>query len=437
MVHFTDRQFTKLSKLLVYLKNNNAYYKKVLSKYSEQDLLDKECVKEIYRNLNVTTKSGILDSYEEYLDPDVLKCFDNPAAARQYLLETNDLNKNHDKFFENNADAYAVETTSGTTGKAFPVVKSAAERFVAANYLLKCRKEHFPAANIKNGFLLAHEVDDYLRNTNYLHEKCDMHEVVDYFIDKKPKWIFVTANTIKRFSNAITNFNKGDEVRNLGVQFIEVTAATLSDEDKDRIEKLFNAPIRNQYGCREVWNIAYECKCGRMHINDSCLMVDLVDEKGNIIDEENVVGEVIVTSLYNKITPFVKYYLGDYASISYEECECGKKTPILKLQGGRKCEKLKNTKFFGSSVFRRVLRVLYFNKGLRYDKIKIVQDEEYHLSVYLSWCSDFELFKKKFVEISFVMIDNFSEFSVDFIQNYPFVQENTFLKENIFISLVN
>lgn len=438
MNYFNEKQYSKLSKLLCYLKNNSGYYREKLAGYSEEELVDENKIKEIYENLEITTKNGILDSYDEYLDDKVVRWFkESDIPMKDYLLNTKDLNKNHDKVINVEKIPFTVETTSGTTGKPFPIVKSSSERMIAANYLLKRRKDHNPNANVVNGFLLAHEVDDYLKDTNYLDEKSDMHEVVDYFIEKKPEWIFVTANTIKRFVRAIEKFNKQEAVRNVGVKFIEVTAAKLDDDEKKHIEQLFNAPIRNQYGCREVWNIAYECKCGNMHMNNSNLMVDIVDKEGKTVNEENCTGEVVVTSLYNKMTPFVKYYLGDYASISTKKCECGNTEPILTLQGGRKCERLKNTPYFGTSVFRRVLRVLYFNKGLRYGKVKIVQDEEFHLSVYVEKCFDFELFKKKFSEISAIMIENFSEFELTFIEGYPFEAEKNFLKENVFLSKVN
>ncbi len=437
MGYFNLHQYKELSKLLVYLKESNMYYKKVLLEYTCEDLSDYEKIKKIYSELPIITKNDILNSINEYYDPSVIKWFnDNDISIQEYLLNTTDLNKNHDKTINIDKVVFTVETTSGTTGKPFPIVKSPSERFIAAKYLLRCRKQHECTADITNGFLLAHEVDEYLKNTNYLDEKSDMKEVVEYFVNKRPVWVFVTANTLKRFVKAIESFGMQEEVRKIGIKFIEVTAAKLEKEEIDYFEELFNAPVRNQYGCREVWNIAYECKCGRMHVNNSNLMVDIVDENGKSVPSGKV-GEVVVTSTYSKITPFIKYYLGDYASISLEECECGNKAPILTLQGGRKCEKLKNTPYFGTAVFRRVLRVLYFNKGLRYTKIKIVQDEDFHLSVYIEKCSDFDLFRKMFCNISAVMIGNFSDFKVDFYDKYPFEEEKCFLKENVFISMVS
>lgn len=433
---FNNKQYKKLINLLKYLKDNNIYWNQKLKNYSD-DIINIDNIDEIYKKIDVINKSDILDDFDIYLDKKVLDCFDGDGKRmKEYLLNTNDLNKNHDKKIVGGKTNFMVETTSGTTGKPFPIVKNTSERIIAANYLLKCRRKHYSEATINNAFLLAHEVDEYLKSTDYLNEKSDMKEVVDYFIEKKPKWVFVTANTIKRFTRAIKKFNKESEIGDVGVEFIEVTGAKLEDTERREIEDIFKAPIRNQYGCREVWNIAYECKCKKLHINDSNLLVDLVDENGNMIYNENEVGEVVITSLYNKTTPFIKYYLGDYASISYQKCECGNTSPILNLHGGRKTEKLINTPYFGTAVFRRVLRVLYFNKGIRYEKIKIIQDDQYHLSIYLYKCSDFDLFKEKFIEISSVMIENFDNFKVDFHLEYPFPNENRFLKEVIFISKI-
>lgn len=418
-------QAKRLESLFKYLNNNNFYWNKKLSVAGFDKLRN---IKDVFYKLEITTKKEILENFHSYLDVSFTSLVRNEDLLED-VSNISKLTKNHDRFLHN---GYVVEMTSGTTGIPFPIIKSQNERFIAANQLLHQRKGHYSGANIKNGFLLAHEVDEKLKNINFYDENYDMSEIVNYFILKKPKWMFVTANTLRRFVNTVNVNGYYENVHNIGVEFIEVTSAPLSFSEKKDMESMFNSKIVNQYGCREVWNIAYECKCGKMHINDN-VIVELVDEHGNFINEDNKVGEVVITSLVNKTTPIIRYYLGDLARINSEKCECGLKTPVISLAGGRKSEILKNTNYFGSQVFRKVLRALNFSKGVKYDKIKIVQDGEFHITIYIKECNDNLNFEKAFINVANTLIENFEQFNINFIYNYPFKNEKNFLKEQLFI----
>lgn len=418
-------QANKLNRLFDYLYHNNHYWNKSLSDLNYKKAED---ISKFFSTIKITTKKDILRHFNCYLDNSFIKLAQDENILKD-VSNISKLTKNHDRFLVN---GFVVEMTSGTTGIPFPIVKSHNERFIAANQLLHKRKSHFSEANIKNGFLLAHEVDEKLKYINFYDENYNMKEIVEYFIVKKPKWMFVTANTLRRFISAVSDNGYFEDVKNVGVKFIEVTSAPLSLHEKENIEHIFNSKIVNQYGCREVWNIAYECRCGKLHINDD-VIVELVDQDGNFINKENQIGEVVITSLVNKTTPIIRYYLGDYASISTDVCECGLCTPTITLAGGRKDEMLKNTNYFGSQVFRKVLRVLNFNKGIKYDKIKIVQDEDFHLTVYIKNCNDSLNFEILFRKVADKLIENFGQFNISFVYNYPFNHEKSLLKEQLFI----
>ena len=77
-----------------------------------------------------------------------------------------------------------------------------------------------------------------------------MHEGIDYFIAKKPKWMFVSVNSLKRLVSAIMKYRLND-VKKIDVKFIEITGAKLYHEDEKEIRKVFTCPLINQYGCRE------------------------------------------------------------------------------------------------------------------------------------------------------------------------------------------
>jgi phenylacetate-CoA ligase len=77
-----------------------------------------------------------------------------------------------------------------------------------------------------------------------------------------------------------------------------------------------------------VPNIAWECRHGGMHV-----MADLVH-----LESVNVDGEdrLLVTSLSNRLMPFIRYELGDAGRLLDGECPCGSPFPLMQMGMCRK-----------------------------------------------------------------------------------------------------
>jgi phenylacetate-CoA ligase len=101
------------------------------------------------------------------------------------------------------------------------------------------------------------------------------------------------------------------------------TAEMLSDTQRDLMQQAFGCKVFNQYGCREVPNIAWECRHGNMHV-----FADLVRLESERIDGED---QLIVTSLTNRLMPFIRYQLGDSGRLLDGECACGSPFPLMEM----------------------------------------------------------------------------------------------------------
>jgi len=89
------------------------------------------------------------------------------------------------------------------------------------------------------------------------------------------------------------------------------TAEVLTEEMRETMETAFGCKVFNQYGSREIPNIACECRHGRMHV-----FTDMVRL-------ESVNGELLVTSLTNRLMPMIRYANGDSGELLDAECGCG------------------------------------------------------------------------------------------------------------------
>lgn len=110
-----------------------------------------------------------------------------------------------------------------------------------------------------------------------------------------------------------------------------VTSEMLFDEDKKILQKHLGIPIINEYGASELDLIAFENRKGEWQVNSETLFLEILDEN-NIPVKNGQEGKIVITSLYNKAHPFIRYEIGDIGIL--DEKSTWKK-PILKKLIGR------------------------------------------------------------------------------------------------------
>ena len=89
-----------------------------------------------------------------------------------------------------------------------------------------------------------------------------------------------------------------------------VTSEMCSKEDKITLAKGFGVRIVREYGAAEVGIIAFEDSRGDWIINDYNLKVEVVDENDAVLSNGGQ-GRIVVTDLYNKAMPIIRYDTGD------------------------------------------------------------------------------------------------------------------------------
>ena len=101
------------------------------------------------------------------------------------------------------------------------------------------------------------------------------------------------------------------------------TAEVLNDRQRQRMEQAFGCKVFNQYGSREISNIACECRLGSMHV-----FTDMVYLESVPLENEN---RLLVTSLTNRLMPMIRYDIGDSGRLLDGECACGLPFPLMKM----------------------------------------------------------------------------------------------------------
>jgi phenylacetate-CoA ligase len=94
-----------------------------------------------------------------------------------------------------------------------------------------------------------------------------------------------------------------------------VTTSEICDEiDRSVMEKGFGVKVVNEYGAAELDIIAFEDIDGNWLLNEENVFIEILDDNDNPVPDGQT-GRVVVTGMFNKAMPFIRYELGDIASI--------------------------------------------------------------------------------------------------------------------------
>jgi phenylacetate-CoA ligase len=137
----------------------------------------------------------------------------------------------------------------------------------------------------------------------------------------KPKHIWTYVDSIFELAKFI-------ERKNLSVhppKSIIATAGVLTKPVRSFVERVFKTSVYNQYGSREVGDMAAECKYQQgLHLFEWSHYVEVIK------------GKVIVTVLTNYAMPLIRYEIGDMAALANaKKCRCGLSTRKLMRITGR------------------------------------------------------------------------------------------------------
>lgn len=136
------------------------------------------------------------------------------------------------------------------------------------------------------------------RDANYLHGYSSM--------------IYETARIINQ---------KGIKLNN--IKLVKATSEKIYEHYQPEIIKAFGTRAVSEYGAAEAGIIAFECKLGKMHVNEETCYVECINDK------------IVVTNLKSFSFPIIRYELGDYVKLSTSDCQCGRKHQIVEEVLGR------------------------------------------------------------------------------------------------------
>jgi phenylacetate-CoA ligase len=201
--------------------------------------------------------------------------------------------------------------------------------------------------------------------------------------------------------------------------------------DKHKIsflQKIFDAPYLDQFGCTEIDRAAWQCvKQGGYHMDVDSVIMQFVDEEGNEVSAGED-GEIVYTSLFNYSFPILRYNIEDVGVSINEKCSCGNNLPLMKLMMGRQNSYLV---FTGNQIvspidFIEVLGAFKLEREI--EQYKVIQEKIDYLRIIIQKTNP-NIDERKIRETLTKNLKKFSEnpllreakfsFDIDFVEEIP------------------
>jgi len=261
------------------------------------------------------------------------------------ILHKDDVRRNLERMISRVYDVKKLKTvsTSGSTGKPLRVYLSTAED--------EFRKAKHLRANIALG---QKPRDKWVTISAPIHfrEVGRLQRILGIYV---PKTVSVFDDISKQFtsierlkpdvldgySNFLFVLAKEADKRgshSISPRFMISGAEVIDNHSRCFIEKVFHAPLFDQYATIEFERMAWQCReKNGYHIDFDSVVLEFLGRDGEAVCPGEV-GEVVCTSLFNYAMPLIRYAVDDVGVPDNEDvrCECGRTLPLLKRIEGRR-----------------------------------------------------------------------------------------------------
>jgi len=167
------------------------------------------------------------------------------------------------------------------------------------------------------------------------------------------------------------------------------SSEVLTDETRRRVKLAWGDVPFNQYGATETADIAAEYKkCRHMHLFEDLVIVEVVDEQYQPVSPGSYGTKLLVTTLFSRTQPLIRYELNDSILLGTETCSSGLPFATLQSIQGRVEDTLLLPNGSGGRV---AVQPLMFNRIMDILPVsgwQIVQGADDSLTVLLSGVHD-------------------------------------------------
>lgn len=114
------------------------------------------------------------------------------------------------------------------------------------------------------------------------------------------------------------------------------SSEVLTPETKERAAQAWGVPAFNVYAATETGGIAAECEQHRgLHLFEDLVIPEVVDDEYRPVAPGTTGSRLLVTVLFSRTLPLIRYELTDRAQLATQACPCGRPFRLLAEIEGR------------------------------------------------------------------------------------------------------
>ena len=192
-------------------------------------------------------------------------------------------------------------------------------------------------------------------------------ELIRRWRREKPEILFGHSHSLYMLARYVIEHG----IEDLRPRGIISTSMMLLANERTVIETAFGCKVFDRYGSEETGLIASECEQHQgLHLNIEHLYIEFLRDDGSAAapGEE---GAIVITDLFNRGMPLIRYQIGDIGVVSDRHCACGRGLPLMERVTGRVADYLKRrdgSMVAGVSLVERTLTAI---QGL--EQMQVVQ----------------------------------------------------------------
>jgi len=157
----------------------------------------------------------------------------------------------------------------------------------------------------------------YLRISAYDLSEEKLREAGQRLLHFRPGYVLGYATALHRF--AVFNEDRRSELRNLNLKVVIATGESFPSEESARlISAVFGCPVAMEYGAVETGAVAHQRPSGEFQVFWGSYYIE-----GLSSAEFPDSSELVVTALYPRLTPLIRYRIGDLVSGSIRNRDIG------------------------------------------------------------------------------------------------------------------
>lgn len=184
-----------------------------------------------------------------------------------------------------------------------------------------------------------------------------------------PKCIYGYASSVALLARYAKATNKKLLLPNLKV--VCTTGEPIFPEQREIISEIFNVPVANEFGSRDIGFTAHENKHHQLLLMSESIIIEVLDQQGNRV-KSGEMGEAVMTGLCSDAQPFIRYRTGDMIKLTDEPDKDGRGLHVIEEVSGRSTDFLAHQ---NGSMVHALAAIYILRETPGVEQFKIIQHD--------------------------------------------------------------